>query len=85
MNKRFLLFIMFFSCLCVHVNAKYCVFNYAGLQYNADDETRECKVERRYNSNLHSITIPDVVYDTIWGESIWSEEKKEWIKTIEKF
>lgn len=84
MKKRFLLFIVFFSCLCVHVDAKYCVFNYAGLQYNADDETRECKVERRYNSNLHSIIIPAVVYDTIWGESIWSEEKKEWIKTIEK-
>ncbi len=51
---------------CMQANALFHPFVYRGIRYSADEDTRECKVLYRWDKDLHTITIPNIVYDTIW-------------------
>lgn len=66
MKLKFTFSVILLLCACLYSSADVRLFVYKGIRYSADEETRECKVLYRTNQNLHTITIPNIVYDTIW-------------------
>lgn len=70
-------------CVCLHASALFHPFVYEGIRYNADEETRECEVLYRTDYNMHTISIPNIVYDTIW-KYILPPGETESVKVVDK-